>query len=811
MSGATVAGTASSGSSRPARPPGPEMLRALRATVAADGRDMLFVARTLLACCIALYVAFALQLQSPMSSVTTVVIVAAPTNGAIVSKSLWRLIGTVIGAAAAVLLMAWFAQSPVLFIAALSLCIGVACFVSSLLRFFKAYGAVLAGYTIIIVSAGAFHAPDDIFLDALSRLSAVSVGLASAAAVFLLTVLPRTSALGGTIEALLRDVAALFVRLRQEGDIAADQPRLRPALLARIVALDEGIEYGAAESYALRRRRRRFRLATSRLLALLSAVEPVHATVTPSPAVARARRLAHEAMARVADRSAALPVVIADLQRAEEALAEMAEHAGTGDELLVALHERDLLGQARRTALALLPGGESGAVAAQRRVRLRPLPEWHAAGRNAVRGALVTLIAGLFWYVSQWPSGPSLLAYLVPASCLLATNPSASRASVQFATGTLIGVPMALFCQIMLLPQIDGFPLLAASLCLCLAPGIWLQTRPRFRLMATGFSVFFCAMISVHNPIAFDDVALFNNLSTFVIGPGLLVMVFRVLLPADVSGDARRFARSLTAAVERLARRGVRGIAAGTDRLGVEGFEHWQDQQMQKVLRLEQRAAQLPPEIGRRAARAAYLVLALGRTAVSLRALRRRSELPPDVAAALDAGLAAMGHVSRDPAAARDRIAAAGRGLDRAGAEEAAGGERPDAPVAGPAGNGPALPVPDASASPAPPPPEAAIPPAPPDDRPAEMPAAARAADRDESASGTQVTPPTPPDGTAPPSARAPIAADRSARLRREARGLLGEAALLIEHADGLLRAGCPLLRPDWRPGAPGDERTARC
>ncbi|MCQ8278014.1 FUSC family protein [Acetobacteraceae bacterium KSS8] len=747
----------------------PALVRAAWDGLRAEQANLLFVARTLLAASIALFVAFFLQLQSPLSAVTTVLIVVAPTNGAVLSKSFWRLVGTLIGAAAAVALMAVFAQSPLLYTLVLSCCIAVACFVSTLLRFFKAYSAVLAGYTIIIVSAGAFNAPDDIFIDALSRVSAVSTGLASAALVFLVTVLPRSSALADGIDRILRDLAALFLRMRYAAGGDASESRARAALLARIAALDEAIEYGAAESSALRRRRHAMRLAASRLLGLLSAVEPIHGDAAASAVGMAARRIAHRCMALVADRSVGLGSLASETAAAGHALNALADRAPSASALLVSMHERRLVSDLHRTVAALGAAGDgrSGLEATERRVRLRPLPEWHAAGRNAARGFLVTLIAGLFWYVSQWPSGPSLLAYLIPAACLLATNPSASRASVQFAIGTLMAVPMALFCQSILLPQIDGFPLLAFSLCLCLAPAIWLQTQARTRLAATGYAIFFCAMINVHNPIGFNDITLLNGLFSFILGPVLLVLVFRVLLPADVSGDARRFGGSLTRAVERFARRDLPGRGTPAMR-----FEVWQDLQMQKMLRLEQRAAQLPAGVGPRTTRAAYLVLTLGRTVAALRVLRRHPDLPADAREALDRGLAAIGRLSRSPLASAGAVSAAANALAMPAVPEddGAGVE---------IGSDPLLPEADSGA------------------------ASAEA----NAAHGTSN-----PGRSAPPIASlssSAAAEDAANRIRREAHGLLDEAALLIRHAHGLLRRGCPIMQPDWRselPDATGAE-----
>ncbi len=630
---------------------------------AAQRRTLAYAARTMLAIGLALFVSFSLQLQSPMSSVVTVLIVANPNTGALVSKSLWRLFGTVLGAAVAVVLMAAFAQSPLLFTVALSLCIGAACAVSSLLRYFRAYGAVLAGYTIIIVASGSFAQPLDIFIGALSRVSAVSVGIVSAALVFLLAARPATQAaaqtLAGTVEGLVRDIARGFVSYRDpDAPPQSDDPArlLRPALLERGAALDEAIEYAGADSYALRRRMGRLRLGTARLLGLLSAMEPLHPDLPRASAEAdEARRTVWQVMAALSG----LPPqgfgngLGASLPRIEAARDRLAALAGTvrePTELSLVLHERDALDQ-----LAHAVGDLTGGGAADARIRLPPYLEWAAAGRNSLRGFLVTLLGGLAWYVTQWTAGPVMLSFLVPAACLLSTNPSASRASVEFATGTIAAIGASALCQSLLLPRISGFPLLWGALCLCLAPGIWLQFNPVHRNRAFAYVVFFTAMVSVRNPITFDDIALFNGWLAYLLGALCLVMVFRVLLPANPEREVRRLAASLGRAVELLSSQ------PGWRR--PPPWAAWQNQQTQKILRLILRLQQVPSSDAAALARAAFVVVALGRTVLALRRLRQDPDLPEAARGAAAEALRALRRVRADPQRAAARLEAVQQAL----------------------------------------------------------------------------------------------------------------------------------------------------
>ncbi len=621
------------------------LLRELAAVVRPLLPTLAYTLRTMLAIGLALFVSFSLQLLSPLSSVVTVLIVANPVTGALVSKSLWRLFGTVLGAAAAVGMFAFFAQSPILFTLALSLCIGLACVVSTLLRYFRAYGAVLAGYTIIIVASGSFADPQNIFIGALSRVSSVSVGLVSTALVFLLTSLPRPSRLEAVIEALVRDVAAGFLAYRDHGPgRAATLPRAE--LLRRANVLDEQIVYAGADSYAVRARMMRLRRGGAGLLGLLSALEPLHDRFRRhDPGVDAARRAAHDTMRMLAGLApGGLGAALPPIEAAGAAVRAIAASTTDPDALTVVLHEHDLLEQ-----LAQAVGDLDGRGAGGTRLRLLPYLDWSSALRNGMRGGLVTLLGGLFWYVTQWPSGPTLLSYLIPAACLLSTNPSASQASLSFALGTLLAIPASLAAQVFLLPQIDGFPLLWGSLCLCLAPGIWLQFHPRHGLRAFGYVVFFCAMVNIHNPITFDDIALLNAWEAFAVGVVCLVLVFRVLLPVEPRREAVRLAASLGRAVEQLAR----------PRRRLPAWPSWQNRQMQKILRLVQRMGQVPGLDPAEPLRQAFAVVALGRVVLTLQALRAEPVLDEAGRTAALRALQAVRWLRRSPARATAAIEAA--------------------------------------------------------------------------------------------------------------------------------------------------------
>ncbi len=136
----------------------------------------IFAAKTTASGLLALLVAFAFNLDQPKWALLTVFIVAQPQSGLVLAKSFYRIIGTSLGAAGALVLIALFAQERVLFLGALALWIGLCTFASMQARNFAAYGFVLSGYTVAIVGIPGALDPGDAYYIAVARVTEVSLG-----------------------------------------------------------------------------------------------------------------------------------------------------------------------------------------------------------------------------------------------------------------------------------------------------------------------------------------------------------------------------------------------------------------------------------------------------------------------------------------------------------------------------------------------------------------------------------------------------------------------------------------------------------
>jgi uncharacterized membrane protein YccC len=145
---------------------------------------LLFGLRLWMSVCLALYVAFWLQLDDASWAGTSAAIVCQPHLGASLRKGWFRMIGTIVGAAFIVLLTTCFPQDRAPFLLGLALW-GAACaFTATLLHNFAAYAAVLAGLTAAVIASdqlGAIGGPNgDAFMLALTRATEICIGIVSA-------------------------------------------------------------------------------------------------------------------------------------------------------------------------------------------------------------------------------------------------------------------------------------------------------------------------------------------------------------------------------------------------------------------------------------------------------------------------------------------------------------------------------------------------------------------------------------------------------------------------------------------------------
>ena len=139
--------------------------------------EWLFSVKTFAGAMLALYIAFSIGLDRPYWALATAYIVANPLTGALRSKAMFRLLGTLVGATMTVVLVPNLANAPELLCTALALWAGLCVYLGVLDRTPRSYVFLLAGYTAALIGFPAVTTPDAIWDIALSRAEEIGLSI----------------------------------------------------------------------------------------------------------------------------------------------------------------------------------------------------------------------------------------------------------------------------------------------------------------------------------------------------------------------------------------------------------------------------------------------------------------------------------------------------------------------------------------------------------------------------------------------------------------------------------------------------------
>ncbi|MBB4952458.1 putative membrane protein YccC [Agrobacterium vitis] len=202
-------------------------------------REWVFSGKAFLAGMLALYIAMALDLSRPYWALSAVYVVSSPFSGATKSKALYRVLGTVLGAAAAVFFVPVFVNAPELLSLVVALWTGTLLFISMLDRTARSYVFMLAGYTLPLIALPSVSDPDTIFATALARSEEITLGIVCASLVNSL-VFPASlgAQFGERINIWLRDAGSWADEILRGEGASPLTPLKRQQLAADVSGLD---------------------------------------------------------------------------------------------------------------------------------------------------------------------------------------------------------------------------------------------------------------------------------------------------------------------------------------------------------------------------------------------------------------------------------------------------------------------------------------------------------------------------------------------------------------------------------------------
>jgi len=443
-----------------------------------------FAIRVWLAIILALFVSFWLQLESPTTAALTVVVLAEPTRGQALDKAAFRLLATVVGVSASIAITGLFSQTRDLILAAFAVWLGICVFASKLLDGYRAYAAVLSGYTVGFIATQQIDTPHHVFESGMARGAAIAIGILATAVVNTLIFAPdnqpRLVTKLATIHRRIRGYAGAAVRREPHNSTTF------LTLLQEIVALRPEIASMAPESSGGSVRSAAARSAAVALVAELQA--------------ARIKRDLEGESSEWAAREV--------LRRDEE------------------VHE-DLV--ALRSARWPM------------RVWLAPLHRsYKAAAESGFRAAAWFAIASTFYIWAGWPAASVSLSFVALIIGLGATTPNPRGFTVIAVVALPIAVVLTGILEFVILNGADAFPLLVIGLAPFVVGAALLMSSSNLVWSGLGRSIlpYTLLILAPSNPQPYNPQA-FLFTSLFILTAAALLLAAQMLIP-PVSDNKRR-------------------------------------------------------------------------------------------------------------------------------------------------------------------------------------------------------------------------------------------------------------------------------
>jgi uncharacterized membrane protein YccC len=518
----------------------------------------------------ALGIAMAFGLDRPYWAMFTVFIIAKPMSGAVRSKAVYRLAGTLAGAAMAVFLVPPLVQSPALLCLAMSAWVGMCLYFSLLDRTPRSYAFMLAGYTATIVGFSVVGSPETVFDTAVARIEEISLGIVCGSIAHSIFFPQNITSeinekLARTIRACADWIGKSLTRPLGLEDEAAH--RRLAQVVTDLQLLYTHVSFETSDVQRAGGVMRALQDRLTRLSAYLTTLQKsVQALATQAPLRAPmlaalasvsswARTLAdgREGGADSHDMVPSAPVAPDESQsdrREWESLLEQAVVVYLG-KLVRALQESSVLAAALRGRAATLPGDLQREAAMSRRRSLHL--DRGVAALSGCAAAVSCLIACVLWIQGSWPEGAVAAQFAAIGCSVFATLDRPAKVIGSAIAGVLLALPFSALYEFAIFPRIDGF----ASLALVLAPAVLLfslmQTSEKLEGAALVLAIGFSGGLALQSTYRADFAAFVNTNTAEVMGllvADVTVLVFRTI---DPLWSAVRISRAGWRSMSRLA------------------------------------------------------------------------------------------------------------------------------------------------------------------------------------------------------------------------------------------------------------------
>jgi uncharacterized membrane protein YccC len=550
---------------------------------------IIFACKTFLAAVLALLVALWLDLPRPYWAMASVYITSQPLAGATGSKAFYRVLGTVIGAVAAVAMVPNLVDAPELLCLAMALWVGLCLYLSLLDRQPRSYGFMLSGYTVALIGFPAVSEPGSIFDIALARVEEITLGILCAALVSAV-LFPRSvaPAIAGRVESWLRDARRLardvLVGNGSGRELIAQQLKLATDAV-EIDALAGHLSYDrAADANTIRS----LQLVRRHMMMLL----PLLASIADRIAGLSSRRETHPELQPLLGRIAHWLTTggfserepAGDLRHAIVELRPNLAADASWDQIMLAnllIRLRDLVdissdcralerviaegSDPAQVKLAFEP--EAGIVPVRHRDHTLAL--WSAAGAVAA-----ILLCCVLWIATGWADGASAPMMAAVGCSLFATQDDPARGISGFAGWSLVSVIVVGFYLFAVVPAITDIEVLIAALAPTFLLYGFLIARPATGFIGMALAANTSTLLALQSTYTADFQSYANSSIAFLTGMAMAAVVTRLGRTVGAEWIAQRLMKtSWTTLAVTAERRGLNDRAAFAglmlDRLGL--------------------------------------------------------------------------------------------------------------------------------------------------------------------------------------------------------------------------------------------------
>jgi uncharacterized membrane protein YccC len=484
------------------------------------GPAFVYSLKTALAAFAALGIALAVGLPVPYWAMTTVYITSNPLSGATRSKSIYRVMGTTLGAAVAVAMVPALVEWPPLLSIGLSLWVGFCLVISLLDRSPRSYVMLLAGYTAAIIGFSSVDQPEAIFDVGAARVTEITLGIVcvtvSHSLIWPLSVAQR---LGPKLHQWLAD-AEQWLRDAMVAHPDALQDRRQLAVNALdCIILAGHVPYDTSHWREANRTLQAMLYRMLLLLPLLSGIVDRRRALGEDPELDEACRLT-EGWLDAGSPLGAVPDYLRCVPEGRDwrgllresflvRLAQTARVLGESRQLLARLDDPD----------APLPDALS-----REKVPIRLHTDLGHAVLAGLSCIFALMLVCTFWIWTGWVDGAGAAAFTAVFCCLFAALDNPVPAILTFGGAIVAAVPLGGVWVFGILPHIDGFvPLCIVLLPPCLIAGMFMM-HPRYAGAATALMVGFGSSVAITESYTYDVARFINS------NMGLVVAMFTAVV-----------------------------------------------------------------------------------------------------------------------------------------------------------------------------------------------------------------------------------------------------------------------------------------